>query len=109
MHKIGASSVENFSVLHGGWIPLNSTATVLHVFSGNRKVVSGLCKMVGVMTHGGVLDLRVAGLRVAVGLTIAWSLLCPPFSYLMAPQFLGGPKREWICRVEYDHEYFGVI
>ncbi|HSR52277.1 MAG TPA: hypothetical protein VLV83_15730 [Acidobacteriota bacterium] len=36
-------------------------------------------------------------------------LVCPPFSWLMAPQYLGGPRRERITRVEYDHEYFGAI
>lgn len=36
-------------------------------------------------------------------------LLCPPFSYLMAPRYLGGPRRDPISRVEHDHEYFGAI
>ena len=37
------------------------------------------------------------------------ALVCPPFSYLMAPRFLGFPSPVRITRVEYDHEYFGAI
>lgn len=40
---------------------------------------------------------------------IAWCLVCPPFSYLMAPRYFAFPRREWTTRVEYDHEYFGAI
>ncbi|HSR69601.1 MAG TPA: hypothetical protein VLU25_16845 [Acidobacteriota bacterium] len=44
-----------------------------------------------------------------VSLAVFLCLICPPFSWLMAPQYLGGPRREHITRVEYDHEYFGAI
>ena len=40
---------------------------------------------------------------------MAWCLICPPFSYLMAPRYLAGHRRDWVTRVEYDHESYGVI
>lgn len=40
---------------------------------------------------------------------IALCLVAPPFTYLLAPRAMFGPRREWTTRVEYDHEYFGAI
>lgn len=40
---------------------------------------------------------------------LVWCLICPLFSYLMAPRYLAFDRLEWTSRLEFDHEYFGAI
>lgn len=49
--------------------------------------------------------IKCGGILCCIGLT----LLLPPFSYLMFPNYQLAHRRDLISRVEFDHEYFGAI